>query len=172
MVRAKGWPVIDISVNFGSETHWLGRIASFTWVRRPKQALDISKIYVHLTFMGDASWKSLSASHIRDLDELVEMGLSMMRMLTESAGRAGPGKAKSVARELRRLTRSLEATTALRDEIAASQAARDARAALEAAELSVSIPAKAGGERQWPRLVYSRQDDARTKSNDRGPPNG
>jgi hypothetical protein len=148
-------------------------MVSFTWLRDPEQKLDTFKAYVHHMFMSDTSWKSLSERQIRDLDRLVEITLSMIRMLTESARDAARGpKAKTFARELRRLTRSLEATIALRDKIAASQAARDARAALEAAELSASIPAKVGGERRWPRLVYSQQDDARTKSNDRGPPNG
>jgi hypothetical protein len=135
-----------------------------------EETLDISKIYVHLMFMSDTNWKSSRDDRLRDLDTLVEMTLSMIRMLKASAGDAASGpKAKSFARDLRLLTRSLEATIALRDKIAASQAARDARAALEAAELSA---AKADGERQWPRLVYSRQGDARAKSKDRGPPNG
>ncbi len=123
--------------------------------------------------MSETRSKSSGDDGLRDLDQVIEMTLSMIRMLKASAGDAASGpKAKAFARDLRLLTRTLEATIALRDKIAASQAARDARAALRAAELSAPIPAKAAGERQWPRLVYSRPDDDRTKSRDRGPPNG
>ena len=121
-------------------------------------------------FMSDPRWKSSHQDRLRDLDKVIEMTRSMIRMLKTSVGDDVPGaKAKSVARNLRLLTRTLEATIAVRDKIAASHAARDARAALEAAKLSA---AKAGGERQRPRLVYSQPDDARAKSKDRGPPNG
>jgi hypothetical protein len=120
--------------------------------------------------MSDARLKSSHEDRLRALDKVIEMTLSMVRMLKASVGNDVPGpKAKSFARNLRLLTRSLEATIALRDKIAASQAARDARAALEAAKHSA---AKASAERQRPRLVYSQPDDARAKPKDRGPPNG
>jgi hypothetical protein len=132
--------------------------------------LDSSAAIVHLMFMNDPSWKSSREDRLRDLDKVIEMTLSMIRMLKASVGDAVPGpKAKSFARDLRLLTRSLEATIALRDKIAASQAARDARAALEAAKHSA---AKASAERQRPRLVYSQLDGAGAKSKNRGPPNG
>ncbi len=97
----------------------------------------------------------------------------MIRRLTQFIHEAAPGaEAKSCARSLDRLTRSLRQTLALRDKIAAGQAARDARSALRAAELSPPMPARAVEEWQRPRLVYSRPVDAGAKLTDRGPPNG